>query len=195
MPDGKCQNHPEIVLLISSSAMPLFPPDPPSPTWNSEAEPPPEPLESDDGNERFHGKMTNKISDAPASPLQMRFDFDAAPPPAASPAAGRTSSVSTPRRSRSCHPAFSSRERALISIFGGILTLAPPLLTSGSGDSSPAARRRANKAPLCKQTSEASAPLRQCATHFAICHLPLFARAFVVSEVSRMRHPRQGAPQ
>ena len=194
MPDGKCQDHPEIVLLISSSAMPLFPPDPPSPTRNSEAEPP-EPLEpDDDGNERFHGKMTNKISDAPASPLQMRFDFDAAPPPAA-PAAGRTSPVSTPRRSRSCHPAFSSRERALISIFGGILALAPPLLTSGSGDSSPAARRRANKAPLCKQTSEASAPVRQCATHFAICHLPLFARAFVVSEVARMRHPRRGAPQ
>ena len=70
VPDGKCQDHPEIVLLISSSAMPLFPPDPPSPTWNSEAEPPEptEPLEPDDvdGNERFHGKMTNKISDAPA---------------------------------------------------------------------------------------------------------------------------------
>ena len=81
---ANAKNHPEIVLPISSTAMPLFPPDPPSPTWNSEAEPPepPEPLESDDdGNERFHGKMTNKISDAPASPLQMRFDFDAAPPP------------------------------------------------------------------------------------------------------------------
>ena len=62
---ANAKNHPEIVLPISSSAMPLFPPDPPSPTWNSEAEPP-EPLESDDdGNERFHGKMTNKISDAP----------------------------------------------------------------------------------------------------------------------------------
>ena len=196
MPDGKCQDHPEIVLLISSSAMPLFPPDPPSPTRNLEAEPPEpsEPLESDDdGNERFHGKMTNKISDAPALRSKCVLTLTPLLPP---PRAGRrTSSVSTPRRSRSCHPAFSSRERALISIFGGILTLAPPLLTSGSGDSSPAVRRRANKAPLCKQTSEASAPLRQCATHFAICHLPLFARAFVVSEVSRMRHPRQGAPQ
>ena len=79
---ANAKNHPEIVVLISSSTMPLFPPDPPSPTSNSEAEPP-EPLESDgDGNERFHGKMTNKISDAPAYPLQMRFDFDAAPPPA-----------------------------------------------------------------------------------------------------------------
>ena len=63
---ANAKNHPEIVVLISSSTMPLFPPDPPSPTSNSEAEPP-EPLESDDdGNERFHGKMTNKISDAPA---------------------------------------------------------------------------------------------------------------------------------
>ena len=113
VPDGKCQDHPEIVLLISSSAMPLFPPDPPSPTWNSEAEPPepPEPLESDDGdgNERFHGKMTNKISDAPALRSKCVLTLTPLLPP---PRAGRrTSSVSTPRRSRSCHPAFSSRER------------------------------------------------------------------------------------
>ena len=120
----------------------------------------------------------------------MRFDFDAAPPPAA--AAGRRSCPPLVDRDRVIRIQLT---RALISIFGGILTLAQPLLTSGSGDSSPTARRRANKAPLCKQTSEASAPLLQCATHFAICHLPLFARAFVVSEVSRMRHPRQGAPQ
>ena len=88
VPDGKRQNHPEIVLLISSSAMPLFPPDPPSPTWNSEAEPPepPEPLESDDdGNERFHGKMTNKISDAPAlrSKCVLTLTPLLLPPPAA----------------------------------------------------------------------------------------------------------------
>ena len=133
-------------------AMPLSPPDQHSPTSNSEAEPPEPPvlLEPDDDNERFHGKMTNKISDAPARSKCVLTLTPLLLPPAA--------------ERRPCPPLV-DRDRVIPHSAHASVDfdfrrdpLAPPLLTSGSGDSSPAVRRRANKAPLCKQTSEASAP-------------------------------------